>query len=387
MILPAIVILLALGSFGWLLASQDGPAQRAARALDAERRSAQALQIAREALLGFAANYRNSEHPNADFGYLPCPDLNGDGSSETCGRQGHTSVGRLPYLTLNLPDLRDGGGECLWYAVAGSMKNNPKAAAVNWDSKGRFRLLDENRQPRALRGDQDGLAVAVVIAPGRPNGEQQRSPGPGRCGGDPEARQLEHYLETLASTHATDVIEVQPPSDRNNDRVATITTGDIYTRLKLRPSYTRHLQRVFEAVAACLDATNLPPPVGNARHGPVQLGRLPAADSLRGTCRQEDLRDATGNWLPMMRYARCINGRDCLAGGNRRCRGALLFAGEPLGGTRPQRRDGSADSQAIEQYLEAPTLAALTAGELTGLPERILLSPPHSTTDVALCLP
>jgi hypothetical protein len=99
--------------------------------------------LAREALLGFAATYRNKEHPNADFGYLPCPDLDGDGSSETCGGQGQTSVGRLPYLTLNLPDLRDGSGECLWYAVSGSFKNNPKADAVNWDSTGSFRLLDD----------------------------------------------------------------------------------------------------------------------------------------------------------------------------------------------------------------------------------------------------
>ena len=91
MFLPALVVLLAVGGLGWLLSRQDSPASRN---LAREMRTAQALGLAREALLGFASTYRNKEHPNADFGYLPCPDLDGDGSSETCGGQNQTSVGR-----------------------------------------------------------------------------------------------------------------------------------------------------------------------------------------------------------------------------------------------------------------------------------------------------
>ncbi|HNO89273.1 MAG TPA: hypothetical protein PKI69_13460, partial [Rhodocyclaceae bacterium] len=90
MVALALVVLLALGATGWFLARRDS---NAARHLAREQRTADALRTARDALIGFAATYRNSLHPDADFGYLPCPDLDGDGSSETCGVQGDTRVG------------------------------------------------------------------------------------------------------------------------------------------------------------------------------------------------------------------------------------------------------------------------------------------------------
>ena len=161
MFLPALLVLGALGAVGWLLSHQTSAASRQLRQ---DMQTAHALAVAREALIGFAATYRSKEHPDADFGYLPCPDLDGDGSSETCGTKDQASVGRLPYLTLNLPDLRDGAGECLWYAVAGSVKNNPKPDVLNWDSTGRFRLHDTGGTAIALPGDQTGLAAALVIA-------------------------------------------------------------------------------------------------------------------------------------------------------------------------------------------------------------------------------
>ncbi|HOY02482.1 MAG TPA: hypothetical protein PLV36_13405, partial [Zoogloea sp.] len=68
MMLPALVLLLSLGGLGWLLARHDTAADRAAHQLAADLRTERALQTAREALLGFAATYRNKEHPTADFG-------------------------------------------------------------------------------------------------------------------------------------------------------------------------------------------------------------------------------------------------------------------------------------------------------------------------------
>ena len=61
-------------------------------------------------------------------GYLPCPDTDGDGWAEaTCGSldgaSGQASrLGLLPWKTLGLPDLRDGYGERLWYAVSSKYK-------------------------------------------------------------------------------------------------------------------------------------------------------------------------------------------------------------------------------------------------------------------------
>ena len=122
--------------------------------------------------------------------------------------------------------------------------------------------------------------------------------------------------------------------------------------------------------------------------GAVELGRLPPLDRLSGPCRNAELRDATANWAEMMRYARCRDGRDCLAGSGGRCRGALIFGGER---NSSQARITAADRQSTANYLEAPTLAALAAGQLGGLPERIVLpfasSDAAVSTDVALCIP
>lgn len=385
MFLPALLVLGALGAVGWLLSHQTSAASRQLRQ---DMQTAHALAVAREALIGFAATYRSKEHPDADFGYLPCPDLDGDGSSETCGTKDQTSVGRLPYLTLNLPDLRDGAGECLWYAVAGSVKNNPKPDVLNWDSTGRFRLHDTGGTAIALPGDQTGLAAALVIAAGPPRAGQHRSAGPARCGGDPEARNIQHYVEALGATAGSGIIDVRPGTEASDDRVATITTGDIHSQLKRRASYGPYLQSLFQATAACLAKNPLPAVVAPQAHGPVELGLLPPLDRLSGPCRNTELRDAIANWAEMMRYARCRDGSDCLASSSGRCRGALIFGGERGGG---QPRITPADRQSTANYLEAPTLAALAAGQLGVLPERIALpfasSDPAVTTDVALCIP
>lgn len=385
MVLPALLVLAALGAAGWLLSQQTSAATRQLRQ---DMQTAQALAVAREALIGFAVTYRNREHPTADFGYLPCPDLDGDGSSETCGAKDQASVGRLPYLTLNLPDLRDGAGECLWYAVGGGIKNNPKPDILNWDSSGRFRLHDATGTVVHLPGDPAGLAAAVVIAAGPALPGQERSAGPARCGGDPEARHIRHYVEALGATGGSDVIDVRPEPG-GNDRIATITTGDIYRQLKRRSSYGPYLQGLLQAIAACLGRSPLPAVVAPEPLGPVVLGRLPPLEQLGGPCRNADLRDATANWAETMRYARCRDGSDCLVGTAGRCRGALIFGGESAGGSQP--RLTPADRQVTPHYLEAPTLAALSAGRLAGLAERIELpfgsADAAASTDVALCIP
>lgn len=379
MVLPALLVLLAVGGVAWLLTQQDSTARRE---LQREQRSAEALATARDALLGFAAIYRNPDHPNADYGYLPCPDLDGDGSSETCGSKGHTSAGRLPYLTLNLPDLRDGSGECLWYVVAGSIKNNPKPDALNWDAIGQIRLIDTAGATVRLAGDPLGQAIAVVIAAGPPLPDQQRHAGPARCGGDDEARQLVQYVEGL-TLGADGVTTLR--SGAGNDRIVAITTGDIYRALKRRAGYPGWLQKVLQATADCLSRPAMPAVVAPERLGAIDLGRLPPLTELSGPCRNDALRDAVGNWLEVMRYARCVDGSDCLAAVGQRCRGALLFGGER---NADQRRTTPDDRNDTRNYLEPATLAALRVGQLATLPVSIGLSPTGPTaTDVALCLP
>lgn len=381
MFLPAIVVLLIMGGFGWLLSRHSSAASRD---LARESRTAAALAQAKDALLGFALIYRDSDHATADFGYLPCPDLDGDGSAETCGSQGQFSVGRLPYRTLNLPDLRDGYGECLWYAVAGSAKNNPKPVALNWDSLGEFQLQDERGAVIALPGDPKGQALALVIAAGPPLPQQYRSAGPSRCDNDTQIRQIQQYLESLTIERGNGPVGVA--SANSNDRLAVITTADIYRLLKRRPSYSAWLQQVLQASADCLSKSALPAPLAAESLGALQLGQFPALSRLSGACTTQSLRDAVGNWSEMMRYARCSDGSECLTGSSGKCRGVLLFGGERGPG---QVRTTVPEKQNLANYLEAPTLAALRSGQLAGLAETIQI-PSDGTTaassDVALCL-
>jgi len=119
LILVCLVMLLAVGS---LFAAALTFGVAASRVRTTER----ALALAREALVAYAAD--RPINPAVGPGYLPCPDLDGDGWAEsTCGSMDGASgqeqrLGRLPWKTLGLPELRDGDGERLWYAVSSKYK-------------------------------------------------------------------------------------------------------------------------------------------------------------------------------------------------------------------------------------------------------------------------
>src|SRR5450756_2619636 len=109
--------------------------------------TAAALAQAKDALIGFAITYSNTHTASPQVnGYLPCPDIAGgltEGSAElSCGLQDVSVIGRLPWATLDLSILRDGDGECLWYAVSGTYKDNPKTGLMNWDTNGLLKILD-----------------------------------------------------------------------------------------------------------------------------------------------------------------------------------------------------------------------------------------------------
>ena len=157
-----------------------------------------ALAQAREALIAYAAD--RPINAAVGPGYLPCPDLDDDGWAEsTCGSQSGESgqasrLGRLPWKTLGLPDLRDGHGERLWYAVSSKHKGllncGASRACVDMspdsaigtitvrDASGT--LIHDGTSTDLYNVDRAG-AVAVVIAPGPRLNEQRRECGPSEC--------------------------------------------------------------------------------------------------------------------------------------------------------------------------------------------------------------
>jgi len=184
-----VMILLVLGVSSYLLTDLNRPVYRA----QAEQHTADVLSQAKDALLGYAMTYREI-YDTQPPGYLPCPDSDGDGSAETvCGGAGLTIVGRFPWRTLGLPPTRDGSGACLWYAVSGTYKNNPKQVLTsNTDGT----MVIKNAIGKKLHGNAaTNRAIAVIFAPGRALKAQARATtGDTYCGEDPDiAAYLDNY--------------------------------------------------------------------------------------------------------------------------------------------------------------------------------------------------
>ena len=153
-----------------------------------QEKTSAALAQAKDALIGFSVKVLVSSSDVACAatsncprpGDLPCPDTDNDGDAESsCGSaDGSTGqaarLGRLPWKTLGLPDLRDGSGERLWYAVSNRFKNNTRSTCnnselvtgcLNSDTPGTITVFAADGSILNDGGGTSG-AAAVIIAPG-----------------------------------------------------------------------------------------------------------------------------------------------------------------------------------------------------------------------------
>jgi len=250
-----------------------------------EQQTADALAKAKEALIGYAANYRD-EHSGQVFGYLPCPDVDGsagEGTAETaCGGTDLTVIGRLPWKTLELPPLRDGNDECLWYAVSGDFKSNPQTSLMNWDTNGLIEIMAPDGTNFAA-GGSGSFAIptrrtaAVIFAPGAILPGQDRSFAtthpPTICGGNYNAA---NYMDSDAASGINNAAAVSPnanalsrfiaafnsdrtanPNNAFNDRLAFITPNEIFAdRAQKRSDFLPYLTDpnagMLRAAADCI---------------------------------------------------------------------------------------------------------------------------------------
>jgi hypothetical protein len=242
-----------------------------------DRLAARALAEARETLLGYATAYPElkAEGGRAVYvpGHLPCPDLGdaitdeGD-ESGNCGEEGEHVIGHFPWQSLGMSSPRDGQGECLWYAVAGAYKANPKGRLLNPDIPGVFRV--EDARGRVLAED----VVAVLFAPGAAlpgqEGRAAERDEAGRwnreCRWDYDARRfLEQDLPagfSLEEHGGVIRFVAGAESEGFNDRLAWITRAELFDRAKKRPLwrenffdpefFSRETPALAQRVAACL---------------------------------------------------------------------------------------------------------------------------------------
>jgi hypothetical protein len=149
----AIIVLLAIlvaGASFLLLRSFTAAAWPANRHEATKR----ALVAAKEALVARAVADDNRP------GSLPCPDSDDDGDAELfAGTECPAYVGRLPWKTLNIPDIRDGNGERLWYVLSRNFRDHPSAEPINSNTVATL----------SVTGSEPAVnAMAVLIAPGAP---------------------------------------------------------------------------------------------------------------------------------------------------------------------------------------------------------------------------
>ncbi len=236
-----------------------------------------ALKQAKEALILYALTYKEThDNPGANTytvpGYLPCPDM-GPGSNPegqaapNCGSSLVSVMGRLPWQTLGLDALKDASGECLWYAVSGTYKNNPNGVSgstttsnmMNWDTNGQFNVTAADGTSILAGSTADTNAVAVIFAPGGVLSGQDRTQvaGTTTCGGNYNAAA---YLETAKSINnsvvsgtasAQTTFIAGTSSDTFNDQLVYITRADIWNAIKKRSDFNNYLRALTRRAAEC----------------------------------------------------------------------------------------------------------------------------------------
>ncbi len=193
--------------------------------VEGNQRTLFALKLAKEALIGYATTYPDNVNSAEGPGYLPCPDTDKDGDAESnCSDSGNTTIGRLPYKTLELTDIRDASGQELWYALSENFRyGSNKLVPLNSESPASAGLT--------YNGIDD--IVAVIIAPGAPVGAQSRNPDE-----DSIIIEIDNYLEDDNSDLDTAFITIEGrDTDDNivfNDIVVFITRDELMRAVEKR---------------------------------------------------------------------------------------------------------------------------------------------------------
>ena len=180
-----------------------------------DQRNRDALIAAKQALIAWAADPESTQP-----GALPCPDTDDDGYQEPACDQTSQQIGRLPWRSINAPDLRDGSGERLWYAVSGNFRKKSGTTVINSDTPGQITISG----PATA-----GNVIAVVIAPGLTVQNQVRD--------SIHANDPANYLEGANAVTDDYSFETRTaPNDRDtatgslvfNDQILPITSADLF---------------------------------------------------------------------------------------------------------------------------------------------------------------
>lgn len=190
------------------------------RYVEEQKNTARALAMARDALIGRAAGDDNRP------GSLPCPDrvtsigtnVPNDGIADLLvGNECPSYIGRLPWRTLDLPDLRDGSGERLWYALSRAFRDDDSAQPINSNSVGNLSVTG------SLTANN---VIAVVFAPGAVVGSQVRDAA--------NANNVANYLEGGNEVLGATAFTAAAPSTGFNDQMLAIGSDALFPVVEAR---------------------------------------------------------------------------------------------------------------------------------------------------------
>jgi len=406
-----IAVIFALAATAFFVSQLDAAGEK----IERDKRTVAALAEAKAALIGHAVGVNllpagAGRRP----GDLPCPDnyplghanegTSGSTLSTTCNAN---AIGRLPWKTLGISDLRDGNGERLWYAVSSTFKNSTRTGTLNSDTNGTITVRD-TFGAIINNGSNSSAAIAVVIAPGNP---LQRQDGLVQNRSTANYNIASHYLDNITAGEDNSnfvdggtngfingIIKDASQQVIVNDSLIVIGQNDLMPLLE---------KRVANEVLYCLKDYALTNPGGINRHpwstngagaytsfadsADDRFGRIPdipftsteasgtdafgtnlMSDTWTGNCKIASLSGWWLNWKELVFYAvgwdrdpsnsfpapACDNdvANDCLTivtpTGNQTYKGvAVMVAGRALA-TLGQVRISNANKQTLSNYLE-----------------------------------
>jgi hypothetical protein len=226
----ALIMLLMMTSIAAMLLVY-GSSSEVARTVNAERKTRATLEYARQALIGRAIGDANRP------GSFPCPDGDNDGSADLfVGSACPIYIGRLPWRTLGIGDLRDDSGERLWYALSPAFRDHPAAPPLNSDSVGSLVVYSGSDSTTISRE-----AVAVVFAVGPALPMQARDDNTAQCEttGKHIARSRcpSNYLDTISgvsNASAGGPYITGTAGQQYNDKLAVIVAADFMPHVEQR---------------------------------------------------------------------------------------------------------------------------------------------------------
>ena len=176
MALLILVFFLSLVAIGYVVQSLDSASIKNAR----DKKTASVLAEAKAALIGWSV--ARGVSGTARPGEMPCPD-NDAPSTFGYGYEDGTcvagKVGRLPWKTLGIDEIRDGYGEPLWYAIDGAFRRRTGVAPstnqpINSDTRAALLVYAADGVTKISPPGNE--AVALIFSAGLPIGGKTRSP-------------------------------------------------------------------------------------------------------------------------------------------------------------------------------------------------------------------